>query len=101
MRPVRHGFRVAGRSMPVEVVRLVPLRFRPIRIMAKKRPTKTIKWRQPEQSFRERDSTGRDFGLAMMEPNHTRLCARAAIAAALALASTPLLAQVAEAPPPA
>ena len=37
----------------------------------------------------------------MMEPNHTRLCARAAIAAALALSSTPLLAQVAEAPPPA
>lgn len=36
----------------------------------------------------------------MMEPNHTRLCATAAIAAALALASTPLSAQVAEAPPP-
>ena len=36
----------------------------------------------------------------MMEPNRTPFCARAAIAAALALASTPLLAQVAEAPAP-
>jgi hypothetical protein len=36
----------------------------------------------------------------MMKRNHTRLCASAAIAAALALSSTPLLAQVAEAPPP-
>ena len=36
----------------------------------------------------------------MMEPRHTRLCASAAIAAALALASTPLSAQVPEAPPP-
>lgn len=37
----------------------------------------------------------------MMEPRHTRLCASAAIAAVLALSSTPLLAQVAEAAPPA
>jgi len=36
----------------------------------------------------------------MMEPNHTRLCASAAIAAALALTSTSLSAQVAEASPP-
>jgi hypothetical protein len=54
----------------------------------------------PEPAFRERDSVQRDFALAMMEPHHTRLCASAAIAAALALASTPLSAQVAEAPPP-
>jgi hypothetical protein len=37
----------------------------------------------------------------MMEPRHTRHCASAAIVAALALASTPLSAQVAETPPPA
>jgi hypothetical protein len=54
-----------------------------------------------ERTFRERDSVDRDFALAMMEPNHTRFCAGAAIAAALALSSAPLLAQVAEAPPPA
>jgi len=35
----------------------------------------------------------------MMKRNHTRHCATAAIAAAVALSSTPLLAQVAEAPP--
>ena len=48
--------------------------------------------------FRERDSARRHFVLAMMKPHHTRLCASAAIAAALALSSTPLLAQVAPAP---
>jgi hypothetical protein len=37
----------------------------------------------------------------MLKRNHTRLCASAAIAAVLALASTPLLAQAIEAPPPA
>lgn len=36
----------------------------------------------------------------MMEPRHTRHCASAAIAAALALSSTPLAAQVAEIPSP-
>lgn len=45
----------------------------------------------------ERESANADFFLAMMKRNHTRLCAGAAIAAALALTSTPALAQMAPA----
>ena len=43
----------------------------------------------------ERESPAADFFLAMMKRNHTRLCAGAAIAAVLALSSTPTLAQMA------
>jgi hypothetical protein len=52
----------------------------------------------PERIVRERDSSRGHFLVAMMKRNHTRPYASAAIAAALALSPTSLLAQVADFP---
>lgn len=77
---------------------LVPLTFQAVPSSGQENTTKTIKSLEPERRVRERDSVGDAFVVAMMKRNHTQLCASAAIAAALALSSTPLLAQFTEAP---